>query len=70
VKTTSSSYHNHFKEPSRFSLINKKKRFRYPLRVSIFWKKQFPMVFSPASSHKNYEPWFSATVLTSWFSKF
>jgi hypothetical protein len=39
VKTASSSYHNHFKEPLRFSLKKKKKRFRYPLRVSNFGKK-------------------------------
>jgi hypothetical protein len=49
VKTTCSSYHNHFKEPSRFSLKNKLIAFK-GLR---FLEKNIPTSFRPTGPNKN-----------------
>jgi hypothetical protein len=54
VKTASSSFHSHFKEPLRFSLLIKEKKILITFKGFRFLEKNIPMVFSLVGSHENY----------------
>jgi hypothetical protein len=53
VRTIGSGYHNHLKQPSRFSLKKFKNDFDNLSGFQIFGKKKILPVFSPVGSHKN-----------------